>query len=253
MKSKTALTKKDVVIVLACAFFLLVNLGAIGAGGRRRAKETLCLSNLKQWGTIIYLYLQDNNWVLPPEVGGSYNWLGVSGPYIQDDKIWLCPSATKTMNEGAKQPFAANTQRTGYKGSYGFHDWVTSDVRDYYPDPEWNAKLWMTSQVREASRVPVIADCARLYLVNPMHSDEPPAYPEDVICGEGVAAGEMKRYSVNRHNGAINGAFLDFSARKIGLKELWEVDWHRNWNPDNDPPPAWPAWMQNFKDYYETN
>ena len=33
MKSETALTKKDVVIVLACAFFLLVNLGAIGAGG----------------------------------------------------------------------------------------------------------------------------------------------------------------------------------------------------------------------------
>jgi len=250
MKSETALTKKDVIVVSTCAFFLLVNLGAIGAGGRRRAKETLCLSNLKQWGAIVHLYTQDNNWILPGAVAGGRNWLGVTGPYIQDDKIWLCPSATKTMSEGAKQPFAAMI-RSGYRGSYGTHSWITSRVhRDF---PEWNAKLWMTSQVREASRVPVIADCARLYLVNPMHSDEPPAYPEDVVAFAGVAKGEMKNYVVNRHNGAINGAFLDFSARKIGLKELWELDWHRDWNPDNDPPTAWPAWMQNFKDYYETN
>jgi len=247
MKSKAALTKKDVVIVLACVFFLLVNLGAIGAGGRRRAKEALCLSNLKQWGTIVYLYTQDNSWILPPS---SQSWLGVTEPYIQDDKVWMCPAATKTMSEGAKQPFAA-MMRGGYRGSYGTHDFVTSKV--YAHDPGRNAKIWMTSQVREASRVPVIADCKHMFLATPFHSDEPPAYPEDVICGEGVAKGEMKRYSVNRHNGAINGAFLDFSARKIGLKELWEVDWHRNWNPDNDPPPVWPAWMQNFKDFYETN
>jgi len=252
MKSKTALTKKDVVIVLACVFFLLVNLGAIGAGGRRRAKEALCLSNLKQWGTIVYLYTQDNSWILPPS---SQSWLGVTEPYIQDDKVWMCPAATKTMSEGAKQPFAAqdsmgqNTLK-GAKTSYGFQDWARSHI-DHYP--EFDKLLWKTSEVKEASRVPVIADCVRPYIVNPEHSDEPPAYQEDVIVGEGVAKGEMKRYSVNRHNGAINGAFLDFSARKIGLKELWEVDWHRNWNPDNDPPPAWPAWMQNFKDYYETN
>ena len=46
MKSTLTLTKKDIVAVLACAFFLLMNLGAIGARGRERAKQIVCLSNL---------------------------------------------------------------------------------------------------------------------------------------------------------------------------------------------------------------
>ena len=59
---------------------------------------------------------------------------------------------------------------------------------------------------------------------------------------------EIRACSLNRHGGAVNGLFLDLSARKIGLKELWKVKWHRDW-PDDNPPPFWPAWMANFKDY----
>jgi hypothetical protein len=54
---------------------------------------------------------------------------------------------------------------------------------------------------------------------------------------------------VNRHIGYNNGLFLDYSARPMGLKELWELEWHPNWNPNNDPPPDWPEWMEGFKDY----
>jgi len=61
---------------------------------------------------------------------------------------------------------------------------------------------------------------------------------------------------MNRHNGHINSLFMDWSVRKIGLKELWTL----KWSPDFDTanvwtraggalPDDWPEWMRGFKDY----
>lgn len=62
---------------------------------------------------------------------------------------------------------------------------------------------------------------------------------------------------INRHNGYINGLFLDCSTvRKIGLKELWTLRWHREFNTSDVwtkaggmQPQDWPEWMRIFKDY----
>jgi hypothetical protein len=66
----------------------------------------------------------------------------------------------------------------------------------------------------------------------------------------------MRRVCLNRHNAATNGAFLDFSVRRIGLKELWTLKWSRNFVTNNYwtkaggvMPGDWPGWMSNFKDY----
>ena len=49
---------------------------------------------------------------------------------------------------------------------------------------------------------------------------------------------------------------MDFSARKVGLKELWTLKWHRQydtWGPwtraGGVRPEHWPEWMRNFKEY----
>jgi len=55
-------------------------------------------------------------------------------------------------------------------------------------------------------------------------------------------------FCINRHEGTVNGAFVDFSVRKIGLKELWKLKWHRN-SDLNAATPEWPVWMKKFKDY----
>jgi hypothetical protein len=66
----------------------------------------------------------------------------------------------------------------------------------------------------------------------------------------------MVRFCLNRHDGFVNGLFLDFSTRKIGLKELWTFKWHRQFDPQGPwttaggcQPSDWPAWMRRFKDY----
>ncbi|MHC4534918.1 MAG: hypothetical protein ACYS6K_13295 [Planctomycetota bacterium] len=50
--------------------------------------------------------------------------------------------------------------------------------------------------------------------------------------------------------------FMDWSARKIGLKELWKFKWHREYDTEGPwtkaggvQPLDWPEWMRNFKEY----
>jgi prepilin-type processing-associated H-X9-DG protein len=61
---------------------------------------------------------------------------------------------------------------------------------------------------------------------------------------------------INRHNGHVNGLLLDWSVRKIGLKELWTLKWDKQFDTANKwtkaggmKPENWPKWMRNFKDY----
>jgi prepilin-type processing-associated H-X9-DG protein len=69
-------------------------------------------------------------------------------------------------------------------------------------------------------------------------------------------AGHMGRFCVNRHDGFSNCLFLDFSARKVGLKELWTLKWHKSYveagpytRAGGMMPADWPQWMRSFKDY----
>jgi len=66
----------------------------------------------------------------------------------------------------------------------------------------------------------------------------------------------MKRFCINRHSGFVNGVFVDFSTRKVGLKELWTLKWHREYDTAGPWTQAslvqssdWPDWMKGFKDY----
>ena len=54
----------------------------------------------------------------------------------------------------------------------------------------------------------------------------------------------------------MNMVFLDWSVQKVGLKELWTLKFHRNWNTANRYTKAggatagdWPRWMRGFRDY----
>jgi hypothetical protein len=66
----------------------------------------------------------------------------------------------------------------------------------------------------------------------------------------------MGRYCLDRHDAFAGCLLLDYSARKVGLKELWTFKWHRNYNQAGPytlgggvQASDWPEWMQTFKDY----
>ena len=79
----------------------------------------------------------------------------------------------------------------------------------------------------------------------PRPTDSPPAHDDTHIDRS------MGSFCINRHNSNVNGVFTDFSVRKIGLKELWELTWYNDWKADRRTAgtPNWPDWMKGFKDY----
>jgi hypothetical protein len=73
MKHKADFTKRDLFIVLACIFFLLLNIAAIGSNGRERAKRMVCLANLNKLTHAWILYANDNDDKLVNGVAGIDN------------------------------------------------------------------------------------------------------------------------------------------------------------------------------------
>ncbi len=85
----------------------------------------------------------------------------------------------------------------------------------------------------------------------PHYSNEPPEYEG----GFGFTA-EMKYFCIDRHNGGVNGIFMDWSIRKVGLKELWTLRWSKTYRTTGPwtiaggiRPEDWPPWMHRYKDY----
>jgi hypothetical protein len=273
MRHKENFGKKDVAAVLGCVVFLLMNIGAIGGGGRRRAKEMVCLSNLCQWGAMFEMYAEDYNgrfmqgFTAQPQAN---RWVSALGDYYKwDDEFTCCPNATVPwvdeygVDSGAEGSSSGVgvTMAWGYmnqshwakpmKGSYGINGWCVDPQPGREPWGGDKAWFWRGPIVAGAAFVPLFLDAQR-YNGGPLHTDRPPLYS-----GESWSTyAQMGRYCLNRHNGSAGCLFLDFSARKVGLKELWTFKWHRGFNTEGPWTKAggawsvdWPFWMRDFKEY----
>jgi prepilin-type processing-associated H-X9-DG protein/prepilin-type N-terminal cleavage/methylation domain-containing protein len=120
-----AFTLIELLVVIAIIAILAAILFPVFAQAREKARSTACLSNLKQTGTALMMYLQDYDETNPPRNDGNAdfnnptvvatrpNFLGSLTPYTKNKDIYFCPSVP---DEGATQ--ACNTiSCTSYLGN----------------------------------------------------------------------------------------------------------------------------------------
>ena len=267
MNHRINLTKKDCLVVLGCLIFLLAALGAIGQSGRRRAKETVCLSNLNKWGECFRMYLADNDAYFMD--GGGYKWFNGLEGYYKDAKLMLCPEATDIYRYQhpspgtAQNPFGA-WRIVGWSGSP--YPWLQKDRAGSYGSNTFiynkgTSNRWNTVNVRGAENVPMLLDSAH-FGARPMDTgvnSDPPEFDGEwggtntppFMNGEW-----MKAVCINRHSGAMNSVFMDFSARRVGLKELWTLKWSPQYDTCGQwttcggvQPNDWPEWMRDLPNY----
>ena len=105
-----------------------------------------------------------------------------------------------------------------------------------------------TEYAGKAADVPLLLNC-RASAMNPSPKDTPPSQ-------ENTFGSHMSLFCVNRHHRAVNGLFMDWSVRRVGLKELWTLNWHPLYDTTGPWTKAggirsedWPKWMRRFKDY----
>jgi prepilin-type processing-associated H-X9-DG protein len=262
---------------------LISSLGAVGETGRGRAKEAVCQANLHQWGDIFGGIVEDNGGKFLTGVTSSGYWWPMQLSHdLQDwktNRLWLCPTATVSlMNEkGVTSPLSStftawgiyfatemsykgetySPPDSGFAGSYGLNGYVipiperlghrTNTYERGVPATEGWGNL---PDVPDASRVPLFLDALR-FDVWPKDTDQP-----SLIESFGWGSNHMANCAINRHDGAVSCLFVDGSVRKVGLKELWTLQWHRSFNTAGPwtkaggvQPENWPEWIRPLKEY----
>ena len=280
-----AFTLIELLVVIAILALLMSILMPMLQRARKHAKAVACQGNLRQWSILFATYAAENDGRLPSwrrgptDPGdawwGWWGWWGYWDPgrerpespaYAATKGIMLCPMATKPANPTDRGSpvggtFLAWGLATGPEqwwyghGSYGVngwaHWWYREDEDTYY-----HKLSWSTTDVKDAGAVPVLLDGAWCWggWYGGNGSSVPP--PEFDAVPTRPFSGPLHSFCINRHDGYVNGLFLDWSVRKIGLKELWTLKWHKEYVTRGPwtiaggmKPEDWPQWMRRFKDY----
>src|SRR3989442_1318662 len=87
----------ELLVVIALIAILAAILFPVFAQAREKARQTTCLSNLRQIGSAAQMYAQDYEERLPgTELGerdGEYFWIEMLAPYAKNCDIFNCPSS----------------------------------------------------------------------------------------------------------------------------------------------------------------
>jgi len=253
MKNKRGFTLIELLVVIAIIALLMAILMPALQRVKKQTKTVLCRANLKQWGLVWSMYTEENNGKFPDYFGLDWKRKLVDY-YSNSEKLLYCPMTTRTQSEGAPARYAIIENGSNRYGSYVINEWV------YDSDDTGSGRsledYWRTINHKGLNNVPVMADGAWRADGQPYPKDSPPLYDGEPRTGVGTSGDEMRVFCINRHDGAINVLLMDWTVRKIGLKELWTLKWHRNFDTagpwtiaGNAQPSDWPQWMRNFKDY----
>ena len=272
----------ELLVVISVIVLLIALLLPALQKARNQARAAVCQTNLKQWGTTIALYAEEHQGRLPCDFAVGYSiWFLVGSVVKSNDPnvpesmyrigtrgIARCPMAVKTGRGTFTFRVSGEIRVEGLMGStfeawemtmpgrpfrcsYGLNQWLFHQYFRFDDSAplRYLHRLTYTdiSSIRGQAQIPVLGDCTMPH-TRPDNIFDPPIHP-----GWGLG---MAPFCIDRHNGHINGLFLDWSVRKIGVKELWTLRWSRQFNTAGPwtkaggaMPEDWPHWMRQFKDY----
>jgi prepilin-type N-terminal cleavage/methylation domain-containing protein/prepilin-type processing-associated H-X9-DG protein len=218
---KRAFTLIELLVVIAIIAILAAILFPVFAQARAKARAISCLSNSKQIGTAMMMYVQDYDETTPRGTGGGWEWWVELMPYIKSTDLLYC--------QDANRPAGSSTSYTQGGGcttaSYVMKRGISSYGYNWGPIG-WRGGGLLGAQIAN----PDPAGCSSRYLpgITLAGIDEPASMfsygdtwdtPRATI-GIGFAADEWSGTSNGqlRHQGVMNYGFMDGHAKAIKMR-----------------------------------
>jgi prepilin-type N-terminal cleavage/methylation domain-containing protein/prepilin-type processing-associated H-X9-DG protein len=131
---KKAFTLIELLVVIAIIAILAAILFPVFAQARDKARQAACLSNLKQTGSALAMYVQDYDETIPNACAWGRAWGHGDGatvcpprvasgapayiqehlnPYIKNEGVWYCPGAGKTKPLSVTNTAVTNMGQNG--------------------------------------------------------------------------------------------------------------------------------------------
>jgi prepilin-type N-terminal cleavage/methylation domain-containing protein len=111
MRRREGFTLIELLVVIAIIAILAAILFPVFAQAREKARSATCLSNNKQIGLSVALYLQDYDSTYPSQKGDGIFVFAAQGkdqgqnyydelmPYVKNGPVWICPSDILNAND----------------------------------------------------------------------------------------------------------------------------------------------------------
>ena len=197
----------ELLVVIAIIAILAAILFPVFARAREKARQTTCLSNLKQIGLAVLMYAQDYderyNLAYTATAAGTFHWPQLLEPYHRNTQLYECPSDPDVWVRGA--------YNLSYIASYALFRPGT------VPEPGTVSIVRMAEITRPAELI-AIAENA--------DGQAPDAEYAYGTHGAGVNPGSTPwaRLTLDRHMGNSNYVFADGHAKAMPPNEAMRID-----------------------------
>ena len=214
---RTGFTLIELLVVIAIIAILAAILFPVFARAREKARQTSCLSNLKQLGLAVMMYAQDYDEMMPigdyfssdwsQEYGWDYfiNWntgaytVGSVGAYTKSGQLNVCPSLRDAQSWGRPN------------SGYGLNaTYVCPPAGEYWPGGAYKFPAAL-AQISVPAQTALLADSAYMsggtvYQNNFLRAPSDPNY------------GWIGPNTHFRHNGVANVVYCDGHAKAANKK-----------------------------------